>query len=1051
MKFTDMHFDFSQEERNPKYLNVEPLLADYADGYRQFNNVDLRDCNMVGAKLPMISLEEANFQRANLSNANLAGATLNHVDFSLANLSNINLIAADIVRAKLIGANLSGAVMSGANLSGASLRKANLTNCIFAGANLSGVDFSGAIVKNVNFGGANLKGANLSDVNLADVDLTNVDLTESILPEGLAEQHWFSQNRDSSTSVGESVPGWGDEPETISFPNYDAVLNSLEENGPAWDNLSTDPQSDNLSNPAQPINNNSTAEYSTEYSEIDSQTASYADIQGEVYSDNFAAEYSTDYSEVDSQTASYTDIQGEVYSDNFAAEYSTDYSEVDSRTASYADIQGEVYSESDYVESESYIANEYYVETDADENLDTAYQAEETYAAHSSFPAFNEENPDLSNAEQPWPETEITDPTDEDDLYLHALDAIDAIAMESTESSAPQAVLSDDFFAQESNELSTSKSLTLPESDFPFSVADISDLIEENTALLDQDTEEFNSPFTNSFVDPFSDSPIYPLDDSVANDSSSTDNFYTEVTDPFANFQQTQESNPQEPSEEEDFPENSLVLMPPSTVTTTDSVVPDLPPDPYLNAEISITSGSVNPSSSSKTNIPPLEINEDTADEPCDDSIHPGYLEEIAILDQSPEKTTIQETSVASAESWPIAEQNSLPNTLRSRTEPHPVEMSNPKEAGPLNSRVVQSIQSVLSRRVQYSLQRKLFDIYHNQCAITGCDVRPLLETLCIANYHHHADHPSQCLVLRADLKTLYELKLLAIHPQTLTVLLAPQLFQSTYGHFQGKKITTPDQKIYHPNPENLAQNLQDCAWYGSDYSGHLSGATSSQTLTQANHKKTFPWAYWPIAIAFGVGGLVGAGLMWLPNTLSPVVSPPTSPQAQSALAPQNRVNIQVGDVRYNQSGIILDQRAYMTMAQAQQLGIITGDVPGEYQQQYQNESYVSLSYLATIGISVSWDVESRTATLNCCQSTAPEPFDVMVNNQNWSSDGFIVNDTAYVSQRSLAALNLSEDVFEAVHSITYRDDTYLKASDLKDFSITVNWDPEARILSLNQ
>ena len=62
------------------------------------------------------------------------------------------------------------------------------------------------------------------------------------------------------------------------------------------------------------------------------------------------------------------------------------------------------------------------------------------------------------------------------------------------------------------------------------------------------------------------------------------------------------------------------------------------------------------------------------------------------------------------------------------------------------------------------------------------------------------ADHPANGLVLRKDVKILYNLYLIAINPSDYTVMLAPSLRRSSYGYLEGRKINLPKQAIYHPN-----------------------------------------------------------------------------------------------------------------------------------------------------------------------------------------------------------------------------------------------------------
>ncbi len=95
-------------------MKAKDLLAEYRNGRRDFQNVDLS-----GIDLTWAVLSDANFRGSNLQGAILNGATLHRVDFS----GGVNLTFADLSRAEMTGANLIGANLEGANLEGISLRQ----------------------------------------------------------------------------------------------------------------------------------------------------------------------------------------------------------------------------------------------------------------------------------------------------------------------------------------------------------------------------------------------------------------------------------------------------------------------------------------------------------------------------------------------------------------------------------------------------------------------------------------------------------------------------------------------------------------------------------------------------------------------------------------------------------------------------------------------------------------------------------------------------------------------------------------------------------------
>jgi uncharacterized protein YjbI with pentapeptide repeats len=145
-------------ERREK-LTAEELTRRYAEGEREFPNVDLpradlggallSAANLTGAILSSTKLMRANFSRANLTNADLrdadlTDANLSDADLSRANLRHANLTGTLLFDANLIGANITGASLIGANLSGACLDAAVIEKSVsyrttWANVNLSSV------------------------------------------------------------------------------------------------------------------------------------------------------------------------------------------------------------------------------------------------------------------------------------------------------------------------------------------------------------------------------------------------------------------------------------------------------------------------------------------------------------------------------------------------------------------------------------------------------------------------------------------------------------------------------------------------------------------------------------------------------------------------------------------------------------------------------------------------------------------------------------------------------------------------------------------------
>ena len=370
----------------------------------------------------------------------------------------------------------------------------------------------------------------------------------------------------------------------------------------------------------------------------------------------------------------------------------------------------------------------------------------------------------------------------------------------------------------------------------------------------------------------------------------------------------------------------------------------------------------------------------------------------------------------------------------------------------PQNNRVVQSIQAVLGRRVQYSLQRRLLEIYNKQCSITGCDILPLLETVLInAQDRSLPDHPSQGLVLRADLKALYDLKLLAIHPKQLSVLLAPSLLESDYRYLQGRRLKVPQQKIYHPNETSLTQHLSHCKWYDSAYQEQKKPTASWQRSVFAGRMNPLSRS---TALGLGMGGVAVAGLIWAATMLHrpAVTSDPVTTHVstgQVEAVPESSIHLQTGTLLYKHQGMIVDGNAYLPMEQISRFNLSASDIPTEAQIVHQGQSYFKAAILNDLDIPIVWDAQTRTVTVDCCGESEVETVRLSLNGQATSATGLIIDNSAYVPVAGLAPLKLDLSSISPQSFVGYGGDDYLKASSLSPLSVQVQWDADTRTLTL--
>lgn len=97
------------------------------------------------------------------------------------------------------------------------------------------------------------------------------------------------------------------------------------------------------------------------------------------------------------------------------------------------------------------------------------------------------------------------------------------------------------------------------------------------------------------------------------------------------------------------------------------------------------------------------------------------------------------------------------------------------------------ALASIRLRRGQHQFRAELLRRFEGRCAVTGCAVVDILEAAHIAPYRGVVDNdPSNGLLLRADIHTLFDLDFLGIHPQTLIVHVHETIRGTEYEEFDG-------------------------------------------------------------------------------------------------------------------------------------------------------------------------------------------------------------------------------------------------------------------------
>lgn len=122
-------------------------------------------------------------------------------------------------------------------------------------------------------------------------------------------------------------------------------------------------------------------------------------------------------------------------------------------------------------------------------------------------------------------------------------------------------------------------------------------------------------------------------------------------------------------------------------------------------------------------------------------------------------------------------------------------------------------IGSIIQRRGQPAFRRALLDLYGERCALTDCDVVEVLEAGHIVPYMGPTtNHPSNGILLRSDLHTLFDLGLIAIDAATLSLKISASLLATPYGSLAGRPVRVPSDPSARPNVAALEHHR---AWSG--------------------------------------------------------------------------------------------------------------------------------------------------------------------------------------------------------------------------------------------
>jgi uncharacterized protein YjbI with pentapeptide repeats len=182
----------SQVEATGQVNSKDCNLSNKYVGYLNFDELDLRHCNLENTSFFGAYLRGANLSGANMKGSYLNLARLENADLSGADLTNATIFQAIFDKTNFKGANLTNARVIG-TLGNVDMSNATINNGRYGldignqpmgqmrfdavGANLENSVFEGADINRANLRFANLRNANLRNVDLFRADLSQADLT----------------------------------------------------------------------------------------------------------------------------------------------------------------------------------------------------------------------------------------------------------------------------------------------------------------------------------------------------------------------------------------------------------------------------------------------------------------------------------------------------------------------------------------------------------------------------------------------------------------------------------------------------------------------------------------------------------------------------------------------------------------------------------------------------------------------------------------------------------------------------------------------------------
>jgi putative restriction endonuclease len=117
----------------------------------------------------------------------------------------------------------------------------------------------------------------------------------------------------------------------------------------------------------------------------------------------------------------------------------------------------------------------------------------------------------------------------------------------------------------------------------------------------------------------------------------------------------------------------------------------------------------------------------------------------------------------------------------------------------------------IVARQGQSAFRSALMQAYQGRCAVTGCDAAAALEAAHLRPYRGpESNTVTNGLLLRSDIHTLLDQRLLAVDPQTRKIAVSKLLAGTHYEPLSGHRVTQPAEPRQHPGQDALDTNWRD-------------------------------------------------------------------------------------------------------------------------------------------------------------------------------------------------------------------------------------------------